>query len=198
MSAGKVHLEIQQGEDFSFPFRWATSTPTFKAITGITKAAPPVITATGHGLVNGWPVALTNVGGMTQINGSNPPEVTDYRAATVLSSGTLSLPIDASGYSTYTSGGVLQYPTPRSLSGYTARMQIRARVTSSTTLLELTTANSRITIDDTTKLITLSLTAAVTAGLTWRQGVYDLEMVSGGVVETIMYGNVKVLKEVTR
>lgn len=85
------------------------------------------------------------------------------------------------------------------LIGYTARMQVRSSVTSATTLLELTTENGGITITGGSGTVTLTQTATQTAAYTWRQGVYDLELVSGGgVVTRLVQGSVTVSPEVTR
>lgn len=89
--------------------------------------------------------------------------------------------------------------SPINLTGYTARMQIRKSATSSAALLELTTENSRITLGGVAGTITLTLTAADTAAITWTSGVYDLELVdSGGGVRRLIQGAVRVSREVTR
>jgi hypothetical protein len=65
-------------------------------------------------------------------------------------------------------------------------------------LMSLTTANTRILIDNATKTITLDIDASDTAAITWRKGIYDLEMESpSGVVTALMYGNVTITNEVT-
>lgn len=85
------------------------------------------------------------------------------------------------------------------LTGYDARMQIRATVESVTPLVSFTVANSRIAINVLTGQITLSLTNTDTTAMTWRSGVYDLEIISGtGVVTRIMQGNATLSLEVTR
>jgi hypothetical protein len=88
--------------------------------------------------------------------------------------------------------------TPVDLSGYTARMQIRQSVASTDTLLELTTEDGGITLGGTDGTITLAIDAADTAAVTWTSGVWDLEMVIGDSVTRLLYGRIKVSKEVTR
>ena len=80
-------------------------------ITGITKANPAVVTATAHGLANGYIIYIKSVGGMTQVNGkfykianktTNTLELTEiFDGANV----------NSSGFGTYTSGGTIQYKT---------------------------------------------------------------------------------------
>lgn len=75
-------------------------------------------------------------------------------------------------------------------------------VIDTTDLLRLTTENGRIAIDTSGKTITLTVSAADTALMTWKRGVFDLEMVSPDVtpIVTSLFGgmcNVSVVKEVT-
>ena len=85
----------------------------------------------------------------------------------------------------------------RNLSGYTARMQVRRLVSSSSTLIELTTTNGRISLNSSGE-IALSISASDTASLA-EGGVYDLEIIaSDGTVERVVEGNFYLDLEVTR
>lgn len=85
------------------------------------------------------------------------------------------------------------------LTGYSARMQIRSTVATITTLYELTVANGRIELNALAGQLRLNIPNTVTAAMTWRSGVYDLEIVSGaGVVTRVMQGNATLSLEVTR
>jgi len=84
------------------------------------------------------------------------------------------------------------------LTGYTARMQVRRTVESSTTLISLTTENGRISLGGPTGIIELNITAADTATIE-SSGVYDLEIIaSNGIVSRILQGNFTLSPEVTR
>lgn len=198
----KQNIKIQQGSTFEWVVRWQSRDSVFATITAITKAAPPLITATAHGIPDGWKGAFTNVRGMTELNAENdPPDLTDdYYEFDVTDANTLSPKgVDATGFGTYTSGGIIRYFEPVDLDGYTARMHIRQSLAATTTLLELTTANARIALDNTVKTITLSISATDTAALDFTAGVYSLELVSGdGEVAEILNGSVTLVKEVTR
>jgi hypothetical protein len=89
----------------------------------------------------------------------------------------------------------------RNLTGYTARMKIKQFVTDTASLVELTTENGRITIDPdqvaNTGEMSLALSATVTASLDFDQGVYDLELINGSVVERLLEGKVRLRREVT-
>lgn len=85
------------------------------------------------------------------------------------------------------------------LSSYTARMHIRKKISATTTLLELTEA-SEITLAATSPNIVVTMSAAQTvlSDLEKSPGVYDLELSSGGVVSTVLRGNVILVRNVSR
>ena len=201
MSCETEDLVIRRGATFTRVVRWESTPLVYKAITGITKAAPAVVTATGHGVPDGWRVAIVSAGGMREINAKhNPPWDGEFRRATVLTSDTISLnEVNSAGFTTYTSGGYVQYYTPIDLTGYTARMKIKDRV-GGTVLISLATGGSGIVVDNSAKTITITIAASVTELATWTEGVYDLEMVSSDVVPVVtelLAGTVTVSDEVT-
>ncbi len=88
---------------------------------------------------------------------------------------------------------------PINLTGYTSRMQVRTAANAASTILELTTENSRITLGGTAGTVSMTVAANVTANLTPGLYVYDLEVVSGGgEVTRLIEGNFNVKAEVTR
>lgn len=199
--AATKDLTISQGRTFSLALRWESPPVVYKAITAITQSAPVRLTVPLHGLPDGWRVAITNVKGMADINSeANKLTSRDYHQATVLDANTIEInDINAAGFKPYVSGGYIQYGTPVDLTSFKARMSIKNKV-GGTELLSLTTENSRIAIDDATKVIALNIDAADTALLTWTTGAYDLELVSGAVppvVTELLSGRVTVTKEVT-
>lgn len=90
---------------------------------------------------------------------------------------------------------------PFSLSGYTARMQVRRTIDSANFLLELTTENGALTLNptgDTENQIYIDVSASVTASIE-NSGVYDLEVISAdGEVSRIIQGTFNLSREVTR
>jgi hypothetical protein len=190
----KLNFKVYQGSTFRQVLRWESSAKTYVPITNITKTAPVVVTAVAHAAPLGWRAKITGVGGMKELNDSE-----NYRLITARTADTVTFnEINAAGYTAYTSGGVLEYNTPIDLTGYTARMQIRSSLDSSTVIQELTTANSGVIIDNTYKTITVVLTAAQTAALTFSSAVYSLELVVGSEVYTFCTGTLTLVKEITR
>jgi len=88
--------------------------------------------------------------------------------------------------------------TPVDLTGYSARLQVRQARFSDSTLLALSSDDGDITLDDEGN-IQLTATAAVTALLDFSTARYDLELTSaGGIVTTLLEGEVRLIKDVTR
>lgn len=201
---GTNDLTILQGKTYKQIFMWEEKPVVRKPITAISLAGgSPVLDVTGHGALNGQRCLVMGAKGMPQINAPKNPRKSDYVEATVLDADTVELnsinPYDDSGrvWPAYTSGGFLQYNTLANLTGYTARMSIKDRV-GGAELFSLTTENSRIVIDTAAKTILLTISATDTEAMTFKKGVYDLEMVSAlGVVTAISTGAITVSREVT-
>jgi len=169
----KMNFKIYQGSTFQQTLRWEGAEKVYKPITAITKTAPVTVTAVGHGLVNNWRVKFTDIVGTKELNSS-----TVYHQCTVVDTDTISVnAINALSYTTYVSGGVIEYNKPIDLAGMTARMQIRAKLDSDVVLHELTTENGGIVLNNTTKTISLVIPAADTTLFTFVQGVYNLEII---------------------
>lgn len=93
---------------------------------------------------------------------------------------------------------------PVNITGYTARMQIKDLIPGVPLAdldpwIELTTANSRISLGGAAGTVRLSLSAAETAALEAPlHGLqYDLELVNGVVVTRLLQGKVRFSEEVT-
>lgn len=190
----KLNFKMYQGSTFNQVLRWESPDIAFKNITAITKTAPAVLTSVAHGIPKGWRVLVTDVVGMKEINSvSTYVDVTDT-AADTLTLGT----VNAASYTTYTSGGVITYNTPVDLTGYTARMQVRATLAATDTLFDLTTENGGIALDATLCTITLNISATDTALADFKTSVYSLEMAKTGVITQLVTGNISFTTEVTR
>jgi len=189
----KINFKLYQGSTFKQVLRWESSTKTYVPITNISKSAPIVITAPAHEVPLGWRARVTNAGGMKEVN------TTDYYTVTDVTTDTVTFnQINSLGYTTYTTGGVLEYNTPVDLNMYSARMQLRARLDSEVVLHELTTENGGIIFDNTLKTITLYISAEDTALFNTLSSVYSLELVHDSIVYPFAVGNISLIKEVTR
>lgn len=189
----KVNFKIYQGSTFNEVLRYESATKKYVDITNATKAAPLVVTAVAHGMPAGWRAIISSVSGMTELNTLGQIIGTNVTTNNITFNS-----INASGFKSYVSGGVLEYNDPVDLTGYTARMQVREKTNSTTFLEELTTENGKIAIDNASKTITLTLSATSTAAYTFKTGVYSLELIKGAVVTSFIYGNITLESEITR
>lgn len=199
--ATKLNLELLLGETFVRVIRWGAPPFIYKPITAITQAAPVQITSTNHGLVTGWPVAVVSVLGMLGINAKHsPPRSNEFVQVTRVDANIITLnTVNSAEFDAYVSGGYLQFYTPVSLAGFSARMTIKNRI-GGTVLATLTSGapDNRIALDDTNHTITLTISAVDTAAFTFTSGVYDLELVSPtGTVTRLYQGSIKISREVT-
>jgi hypothetical protein len=203
--AKKQNLTILQGKTFKDILRWETEPIVRKAIAGFdVSTGCPRLTVTGHGLPNGWRVAVYNVGQPKEINAANnPPLDDDYTPATVIDANTIELNrISAVDWKPYTSGGFLQWNTPHDLASYTVRMKIKNRV-GGTVLASTEAADAPLNVitmavDNSAKTITRTIDADDTAAFAFKTGVYDVEAVSpSGEVTLLFYGSVTISQEVT-
>lgn len=84
------------------------------------------------------------------------------------------------------------------LTGYTARMHIRASVTDSTIIDTLTTQNGDITIGASTGRVDILIRPADTAAMTPKVYAYDIELESStGEVSKVVAGKLTVRAEIT-
>lgn len=193
----KKDIEVHKGATFTATVRFDTGVPTYKAITAIGKTAPARITCVGHGVPDGWSVAVVSVQGMTEINSSDEEDRSTFTIAKVIDEDTLDLPfVNAAEYSTYLSGGYVKYFTPEDISGYKARFQIKESIYSDTAIVELD-EDAGVVVDSVNKTFTVTVPAATTAALGVVQGVYGFEAeASDGTVYPLMDGGVEIVEEV--
>lgn len=190
----KINFKMYQGSTFNEVLRWESSKKIYKPIIGISQAAPCVVTSTAHGVPNGWRVKITNAGGMKEINSAD-----NYNIGTLLTADTIELnAVNSLGFTSYTTGGVIEYNEPINLAGYTARMQIRAKIDDVAFIDEYTTTNGKIVIDTVNYTITILVPATDTTLYSFQSVVYSLEMISGNTIVPLASGTITLVKEVTR
>lgn len=83
--------------------------------------------------------------------------------------------------------------SPKNLTGYTGSMQIRSSVDATAVL-----ATATVTIDSASGVVTATISDTLTNAMTWRAGVYDLEIANGSRTDRLAYGNAKLERQVTR
>lgn len=196
----KLNYKVYQGSTFQEIYRWESQTKVYVPITAISKSAPCVITTqAATDLPVGWRFRVTGVTGMREINTTSEDT---YYIATGINQAKTQVTINqvnSSGYTAYTSGGILEYNDWVNLTPYSARMQIRETVDSATTIYEATSASGQIVLDNTYKTITLKIPASVTQGFGFETAVYSMELFTvAGEVTPFIEGNLVLVKEITR
>ena len=86
--------------------------------------------------------------------------------------------------------------TPKDLSGFTAKMHLRQYKSHPDVLLELSTENSKITVNPSGE-VTLNLSATDTSSLLYSSVVYDLLLINGENTFRAVEGKVTVSGSVT-
>lgn len=190
-----------QGETFALAVRWESERWEYAPIASITASAPATITTSAHNIPDGWRVAVVDAKGITQLNAkNNPPKTSDMRRATVVDTTTVEFnDVSTASFGTHTPNtGYIAWHSPKPLAGHTARMQAKDRA-GGRVLLSLTSAvGGGITLDDTDKVIEMTISAEQTEAVDWSNAVYDLEIVSaGGVVTRLLEGTIAVSTEIT-
>ena len=142
MEPAKISYKIYQGSTFQETLRWESETKQYAPISTITNSAPCIITTSGsHSIPLNWRVRVTGVTGMKDINTISDDA---YYLVTSKTGTTITMnQVNTSAYGAYTSGGIVEYNTPVPLAGYTAQMQIRETLESTSVI----SAASCITFD---------------------------------------------------
>lgn len=88
--------------------------------------------------------------------------------------------------------------TPVDLTTYTATIQARYNLTDSSPFLTLSTSNGGITLGGTAGSILVNMSSAATATLTPGEGVWNLQMVGGGISGALLQGIIIIQEMPTR
>lgn len=171
-------LTIRRGETVNLPIRIESGVLVYATITAIAQSAPVRITATAHGMPDGWKACVMNSRGMTEMNAEyNPPRDNEFERATVVNANTVEFnTINAAGFRAYTSGGQLAYYAPLDLAGYlSARMVVKDRE-GGTALATFSTTDGTLEIDAANQTLWLRIADDASALLTFDSGVHDIEL----------------------
>jgi hypothetical protein len=201
MGAPVVDINIVKGKTFEFMYRYADHDLVYKPILAMPSTAPVRLAISDHGIPDGWPIRIEGVRQPYELNSDDDA----YYIATAIDPSTIELNmVRADGWRPYTSGGSVIFNNPFDLTGCSARMQIRDRV-DGTILLTLnsdpsTAPDGEIEVDFNLAGLIVRLSPAVTAGITWLRGVYDLELITpdGNVYPVTDVSKVTIGAEVTR
>lgn len=168
-------LTLFQGKRLRKVWRWPQRVKIYKPITAIPQKTPLRVTAVGHGLPDGWPVTFAGVRGPGAINDR-------WFQAKVIDLDTIEINLlNAAALPDYAGGGHVEYFQPVDLTGYSGVAMLKADVADPSPVLEISTANNRMVLDNVGKTITFDVDGATIAAIDVLAGVWDWEMTAGGV-----------------
>lgn len=195
--APEIELTITRGKTFAYSLLYADDLLQYLPITGMPSSAPCRFTVTGHGLIDGWPVRVAGLKAPAELNSAED----EYRTVLVTDANTVEFnDAEALGLRPYAGGGVLIFSKPFDLTGWQCRGQVRDKVGGA--LLFEWHSDAGQTPDGSVLIegpkVTLKIDAATTAALSWKRGVYELELVSptGEVLPLVAPSPVVVTSEV--
>lgn len=197
MGAPTVELVIPKGKTFEFALRYASGRMVSKEIAALPSLVPVRLTVPDHGMPDGWPFTVSCVVRPYELNGSY--------VATVVDDDTIEINdlVGQCWRHKWSGGGVIQYPAPADIDGWTARAMFRRTIRDEEPLLTFTTeagADGLFLVDPAESTFTLSLTAERAETLPVVSGVWDAEAVdpSGRVYPLVGVSPFSVSNEVTR
>ena len=194
--ASKLNLTIIQGATFSKAIHWYGGGKVCKLIEDLVPGCPTKITITGHGLpsVSDTPIFLSHVKGATRAN----TDETTPAIATYIDDDNFYVDVDTVAQTYTANTGLLTYFSPKDITSYTARMDIRESIDDDDAVLSLTSP-TELSLRTADARILITIADTVTSTLAFEEGVYDLELEdSSGVVTRLVEGTVTLCKEVTR
>jgi hypothetical protein len=190
-------LKVREGSTFRKKLRWEAGPFVYRPIVSISCAAPCMIGCPAHGLLQGQLFCVEAAVGMKEINSVTPDQPETWYRATVVDPDTLQINrLNSTLFTKHTAGtGNIKYRSVVDLTGYKARLTIRLKVGMEPIDI-LTTENGRITIDPVLQQITFTIEGEESAAYTWKQGVYDLDVITpDGDTYTIANGVLVIEKE---
>ena len=187
----KRNLSVCRGQTASFSVRPGTGQYTYKAISGVSNTAPCVVTVVGHGIPDGYPVAVVTMIGMDELEASgNPPVEADYREASVADANSIVLNgVNSTDYTPYISGGYVQFHTPRDLATDEAAFTIYTDE-GGTAVLSLTSDPAAgVVVDNAAKVVTATIADEQSAALRAGEFFYRFNLLTvDGEVLPLTYG----------
>lgn len=194
-----LKLKIKQGSTYSKQLRWEVEPFFYRPITLISNSAPCALHVPAHGLLPDQLFCIQSATGLETLNAHDPEEKTDWYRATVIDVDHIQINrINSLLMKPHTAGsGVIKYRSVVDLNGYKAFIHFRDRV-GGTILYTLSSDLGNIVLDTVLQSISIIIPDEISAAFAWKKGVYDLDMVSsGGVVTTILSGDIVIEKETT-
>lgn len=182
MALQKLTLTIRKGSAENIPIRLEQSGWSYATISAVSQTAPLRVTVPGHGIPDGWRVAIMNVKAVGDFGAANnPPKDNELHTVTVVDGDTIEFnAINGAAFRAHTGGGQLAWHTPVDLNLYVgARMNVRDKV-GGVLVANWTTYTNELERDVANDSLWLRLDDLVTETLTAKNKVFDIELIRTG------------------
>ena len=182
MALQKLTLTIRKGSAENIPIRLEQSGWSYASISAVAQSAPLRVTVPGHGIPDGWRVAIMNVKAVGDFGAANnPPKDNELHTVTVIDADTIEFnAINGAAFRTHTGGGQLAWHTPVDLNLYVgARMNVRDKV-GGVLVANWTTDTNELERDVANDTLWLRLDDLVTETMTAKNKVFDIELIRTG------------------
>lgn len=193
------NIEIIQGAEFVKTLHWYGGGKLIQEIVSLTPGCPTQIEITSHGLpsTSKTPILIDGVKGAHKANTGLKKK--DAVQATYVDADNFTVEAHTRGQVYVVNTGCITWWQPKNLTGWTAELHIREKLTDVIQLVTLTSVAGDIVITIADAQIAFTIDTATTEALDFSGGVYDLELIDpAGEVTRILEGNVTLRKEVTR
>lgn len=208
MGAVQQDLEVTQGKTFEAAFGWAQGKFVWKAISGVSQAAPLQLTAVGHGLKDGWPYWISDLKEPACLNNvrngceGEPDELGEPYLAEVVDADTLAINhLNGARFKAYASGGAIRYYAREDITDYTALLQVRRSEQDDTVLFEASSEGlaPMIAVDEDGATFYLTIPADAFDEAAFTGGVYEIEIASpDGKRYQLAYGAFTISRDLVR
>lgn len=195
-----LEITVTRGKTFEYGMLYAESLMSYATLSAMPNKAPVRVTATGHGVPDGWPVTVTGVKSPTELN---TPAGSAF-IASVIDADTIEFnELNGANWRSLSGTGVIAFRAPFDLTGCQARAQVRSKVGGDLLFSWHSDAGQSpdgvIELSVDTSQIILKMTAAMTAALEWTKGVFDVELITpgGSVLAVTAISKITVADEVT-
>lgn len=181
-----IPLHIEQGTTFGHTFQWLNGGVFMAPIELIEEGYPTIVTVTDHGLnteTTDHPIILSGAEGLKHFNAKD----TEIAVCTRLDANRFSVPRSTVGEEWIEGTGEITYLIPTDLTNYTAVMRIRKNWHTETVIHELTTENGGIQLGTVDGVIGLTIDKATTSLFTFKNAVYDVDLVDASGRETRVF-----------
>lgn len=187
-------ITVSKGHTYTTVLRWGSDPIVRRSIVNFTDSNGTArLNVPGHGMLDGWPCAVTECRGRTEINAADPNKIRDneYYAATVVDTDTIELnEVNAAGFKAHVANtGVIQYNSSVDLTGITIKVRLWTKQ-GGTLLASNQVADDPLdvivtTIDLSKRTITIKFPVEATELLSGKTGWYDIEAHSSDASPTV-------------